>query len=237
MRRAVSCRRSCLPVPFRSAFGRRIFRTSKSAPSRSRPGVAVLFGNGGNIGVSYGADGTFIVDDQFAPLTGKIQAAIGGLGASPVKYLVNTHWHFSHAGGNENFGAAGALIFAQENVRTRLLAGGNCRRERLRRRRRRKRRRSSLRPQRDLPPQRRHDRCDPHRRRAHRWRQRNLLAQGQCAAHRRHDDAGGGFPFVDLSSGGNALHLIVSLDQLIAMTDNETVIIPGHGPLHAAAAI
>src|SRR5690606_8696402 len=55
-----------------------------------RPGVAVLFGNGGNIGVSHGEDGTLIVDDQFAPLVPKIQAAIAGLGASPVKYLVNT---------------------------------------------------------------------------------------------------------------------------------------------------
>src|SRR6187549_1276722 len=61
-----------------------------------RPGVAVLFGNGGNIGVSYGTDGTLIVDDQFAPLTQKIQGSIRGLGASPVKFLVNTQWHFDH---------------------------------------------------------------------------------------------------------------------------------------------
>jgi cyclase len=85
-----------------------------------RPGVAVLFGNGGNIGVSHGPDGTLIVDDQFAPLVPKIQAAIAGLGASPVKFLVNTHWHFDHAGGNETFGKAGATIFASENVRKRL---------------------------------------------------------------------------------------------------------------------
>ena len=89
-----------------------------------KPGVAVLFGNGGNIGVSYGEDGTFIVDDQFAPLAPKIQAAIAGLGASPVKYLVNTHWHFDHAGGNEPFGNAGAIIVAQSRVRDRLAAGG-----------------------------------------------------------------------------------------------------------------
>ena len=91
-----------------------------------RPGVAVLFGNGGNIGVSYGADGTLIVDDQFAPLVPKIQAAIAGLGASPVKFLVNTHWHFDHAGGNEPFGKAGAIIVAQENVRARLITGGTA---------------------------------------------------------------------------------------------------------------
>src|SRR6185436_10272181 len=89
-----------------------------------KPGVAVLFGNGGNIGVSYGEDGTLIVDDQFLPLTAKIQAAIAGLGGTPAKYLVNTHWHFDHAGGNENFGNAGTIIFAQDRVRTRLQAGG-----------------------------------------------------------------------------------------------------------------
>src|SRR6186713_2945622 len=89
-----------------------------------RPGVAVLFGNGGNIGVSHGGDGTLVVDDQFAPLTQKIQGAIGGLGASPVRFLANTHWHFDHAGGNENFGKAGALIVAQTRVRDRLAAGG-----------------------------------------------------------------------------------------------------------------
>ena len=89
-----------------------------------KPGVAVLYGNGGNIGVSYGEDGTILVDDQFAPLTGKIQAAVAGLGASPTRFLINTHWHFDHAGGNEPFGKAGAIIVAQTSVRDRLAAGG-----------------------------------------------------------------------------------------------------------------
>ena len=87
------------------------------------PGVAVLFGQGGNIGVSYGGDGTVLVDDQFAPLTPAIQAAVAELGAAPVKYLINTHWHYDHTGGNENFGKAGALILAHDNVRIRMAAG------------------------------------------------------------------------------------------------------------------
>ena len=66
------------------------------------PGVAVLFGAGGNIGLSYGEDGSVLIDDQFAPLTDKIVAAVAAIGAKPVKYLVNTHWHFDHSGGNEN---------------------------------------------------------------------------------------------------------------------------------------
>ena len=93
-------------------------------PQILAPGVAVLFGAGGNIGVSYGPDGTVLIDDQFAALNAKIVAAVAALGASPVRYVLNTHWHFDHAGGNEPLGAAGATIFAHDNVRLRLLKGG-----------------------------------------------------------------------------------------------------------------
>src|SRR5687768_6160597 len=81
------------------------------------PGVAVLFGAGGNIGLSYGEDGNVIVDDQYAPLTPKILAAIATLDPDPVRFVINTHWHGDHSGGNENFGRAGAVILAQDNVR------------------------------------------------------------------------------------------------------------------------
>jgi cyclase len=84
------------------------------------PGIAVLFGRGGNIGVSHGEDGTVLIDDQFAPLTERIQSAVAGLGADPVRFLINTHWHGDHTGGNENFGEAGALIMAHDNVRVRM---------------------------------------------------------------------------------------------------------------------
>ena len=200
-----------------------------------RPGVSVLFGNGGNIGVSHGADGTLIVDDQFAPLVPKIQAAIAGLGASPVKYLVNTHWHFDHAGGNEPFGRAGAIIVAQTRVRDRLAAGGlvagNA---------------SPPAPKEALPVvtydrgmtfHLNGDTIDVvHTGGGHTdgdsviyWRKANVLHTGDMMMK------GAGFPFVDLSSGGNVQHLIVSLDQMIAMTDADTVVIPGHGPLATRA--
>jgi cyclase len=80
----------------------------------------MLQGSGGNIGVSIGDDGTFIVDDQFAPLTDKIVAAIDELTDDPVQFVVNTHWHYDHTDGNENFGRAGALIIAHENSRVRM---------------------------------------------------------------------------------------------------------------------
>src|SRR4028119_1926806 len=87
---------------------------------RIAPGVAVLFGAGGNIGLSYGEDGNIIVDDQFAPLTDKIAAAVATLDPDPVRFVINTHWHFDHTGGNENFGKRGAVIIAHDNVRARM---------------------------------------------------------------------------------------------------------------------
>lgn len=82
--------------------------------------IYMLVGSGGNIAVSVGDDGTFIVDDQFAPLTDKIVAAIAGLTDDPVDFVINTHWHFDHTGGNENFGGAGAVIVSHENSRRRM---------------------------------------------------------------------------------------------------------------------
>lgn len=196
-----------------------------------RPGVAVLFGNGGNIGVSYGEDGTLIVDDQFAPLVPKIQAAIAGLGASPVRFLVNTHWHFDHAGGNEPFGKAGAIIVAQTRVRDRLAAGGAVAGND-----------SDPAPKEALPIvtydhalsfHLNGDTIDLiHTGGGHTdgdtavyWRKVNVLHTGDIMMHQA------GFPFIDLSSGGNVRHLLTSLDQMIAMTNADTVVIPGHGPL------
>lgn len=85
-----------------------------------RDGIYMLQGSGGNIGVSIGDDGTMIVDDQFAPLTGKISAAIAELTEQPVNFVVNSHFHYDHTDGNTNFGRAGAYIVAQDNARRRM---------------------------------------------------------------------------------------------------------------------
>jgi glyoxylase-like metal-dependent hydrolase (beta-lactamase superfamily II) len=82
--------------------------------------IYMLQGSGGNIGLSIGDDATIIVDDQFAPLTQKIQAAIAALTRMPVDFVINTHWHYDHSDGNTNFGRAGATIVAHENARTRM---------------------------------------------------------------------------------------------------------------------
>ncbi len=81
----------------------------------------VLFGAGGNIAVLIGSEGTVMIDNQFAPLSEKIQAAILELTPQPVQYVINTHWHGDHTGGNANFAEQGATIIAHENVRIIIL--------------------------------------------------------------------------------------------------------------------
>jgi len=88
--------------------------------------VYMLEGLGGNIGASVGDDGIVIVDDEFLPLADKIEAALKGITDKPVKFVLNTHWHGDHTGGNPHFGEK-APIIAQENVRKRLAEGGKTR--------------------------------------------------------------------------------------------------------------
>src|SRR5207302_9165587 len=85
-------------------------------------GVYMLQGAGGNIGASVGDDGIVMIDDQFAPLAPKIQAALKGIADKPVRFIINTHYHGDHTGGNPDFSKLGTII-AQENVRKRLDAG------------------------------------------------------------------------------------------------------------------
>lgn len=98
-------------------------RSFDSVVVRSQPagrGVHMLTGSGGNIALAVGEDFAFLVDDQFAPLTAKILAVVRGVTDKPVRFLVNTHWHGDHAGGNENMAQAGVILVAHDNVRTRM---------------------------------------------------------------------------------------------------------------------
>ncbi len=204
------------------------------------PGVAVLFGQGGNIGVSYGPDGTILIDDQFAPLTSKIQAAVAALGATPVKFLINTHWHGDHTGGNENLGNAGAIIMAHDNVRARLAAGGTSGAGT-----------SGARaipqaPPVSLPVVTYHDGLSLHlngdevrtihMRDAHTdgdsvvyWKKANVVHMGDLFMTQ------GSMPYVDLGSGGNVRGFVAAADKVLAMTNADTKIIPGHGPMATRA--
>lgn len=199
------------------------------------PGVAVLFGAGGNIGVSFGEDGTVLIDDQYAPLTGKIQAAVAALGATPVKFLVNTHWHGDHSGGNENLGKAGAVIMAHDNVRVRMAAGGNVA--------------GGATPpaaKAALPVITYADglklhlngedirivHVDP----AHtdgdsfvHWTQANVIHMGDLFMKQI------SFPFVDVGSGGDVRGFVAAADAVLAIANDQTKIIPGHGAIATKA--
>src|SRR5690606_32676903 len=83
-------------------------------------GLFMLIGSGGNIVLSTGPDGSVLVDTQFAPLNEKIRAAVRAAGGGDIKFVVNTHWHSDHVGGNEPLGEAGAVIIAHNNVRARM---------------------------------------------------------------------------------------------------------------------
>ncbi|HYS56646.1 MAG TPA: MBL fold metallo-hydrolase, partial [Burkholderiales bacterium] len=110
------------------AFGahaqQRNFDAVQIKTTQVAPGIYMLEGEGGNIGVSAGEDGVFLIDDQFAPLTPKIVAAVKAISEKPVRFLMNTHWHGDHVGGNENLGKAGVVIIAHDNVYKRMSVGG-----------------------------------------------------------------------------------------------------------------
>ena len=200
------------------------------------PGVAVLFGAGGNIGVSYGADATVTIDDQFAPLSGRIEAAIAGLEASPVEFVVNTHWHGDHTGGNEHFGNTGATILAHDNVRVRMSRPHT---------------RSSgtvidPSPPAALPVVTYERGVTLHLNGdtidiiatggGHTdgdsiivWREKNVVHMGDLYFNWM------GWPFIDTLSGGNIRALLLSLDTALLMMDEETQVIPGHGEMSTKA--
>jgi cyclase len=224
---------SALATP---AFAQQDFSKVEIKAEQLAPGVAVLFGAGGNIGVSYGPDGTVLIDDQFAPLTPKIQAAVAALGATPVKFLINTHWHGDHSGGNENFGKAGALILAHDNVRIRLAMGGVSGAGT-----------SGARPITAGPnaalPVVTYDKglklhLNGDEVRAiylhggHTdgdsiivWQKANVVHMGDLFMNKV------SLPYLDLKSGASAGNLLASIEGALKLTNAQTKIIPGHGPV------
>lgn len=194
------------------------------------PGVHMLTGAGGNMALSVGDDAVFLVDDQFAPLTPRILAAIARLTPRPVRFVVNTHWHFDHTGGNENIGKEGALIVAHDNVRRRMSAGGFI---------------AAI--NRQEPPAPRgalpvvtfdggvtfHINGDslvvthvPH---AHTDGDALVFFAKSNVLHAGDTFLSAGLPFVDLSSGGSIDGIIATAERIHALADDRTRIIPGHG--------
>ena len=190
--------------------------------------VFMLKGQGGNIGLFIGDDAVFMIDDQFAPLTPKILEAIKKITPKPVNYLMNTHWHGDHTGGNLNMQKEGALILAHKNVRKRMSVNQIVRG---------KAKKAS--PKEALPvitfteDMMMHINNDDiyvsHIHKAHTdgdalvyFTQNNILHTGDAYFQ-------GKFPYIDLSSGGSINGYIDGIQKMIVLANDETKIIPGHG--------
>jgi cyclase len=183
--------------------------------------VYMLVGSGGNIGVSAGEDGVFIIDDQFAQLTPKIVTAIKAISDKPFQFLVNTHYHGDHTGGNENMAKQGVKIIAHENVRKRLMDGESSKDA--------------------LPIITFNDRVNVHMNgedvnvhhveHAHTdgdailyFTQSNVLHTGDTYFRNR-------YPYIDLKSGGSIDGYIKAVKKGLTLINDDTKIIPGHGEI------
>ena len=191
---------------------------------------------GGNITASVGADGVLLVDNQFAPLADKIGAALKGVGADkPVRYVINTHYHYDHTGGNLPFAQAGATLIAQDNLRTRLITGGTAgnggsiTREI-----------KSVEP--GALPQVTFDQVLTvhlngedvrvvHYPNAHTdgdsivyFPQANAVAMGDIYVRY-------GFPFIDINAGGTVQGMIAACEDVLRRAHPDVKIVPGHGEL------
>tara|TARA_B100001245_G_scaffold116934_1_gene85840 strand:+ start:1610 stop:2506 length:897 start_codon:yes stop_codon:yes gene_type:complete len=223
-----------LPLQFLNVVAAQDFDNIEITATQVTDSIYMLQGSGGNIGVSVGDDGTFIIDDQFAPLTDKISAAIGELTDQPVDFVVNTHFHFDHSDGNENFGRAGAYIVAQDNSRKRMevdhVVNGRPQ------------------PAYDEVGQPKITFFDTmrfyfnghtidliHTGIGHTdgdaqiyFREANVIHTGDMFVRY-------GLPFIDQPNGGSTDGMIDALWNIAGIIDDETIIIPGHGQLSSRA--
>jgi cyclase len=201
-------------------------------PTKLADGLYMLTGAGGNMGLSVGDDAVFLVDDQYAPLTERIKAAIAAITDKPVRFVLNTHWHFDHTGGNENLGQAGALIVAHDNVRKRMSVEQFIKDFDMK---------VPASPKVALPIITFSETTTFHLNGeeiqavhvppAHtdgdslvHYRKANVVHMGDTFFN-------GSYPFFDMSSGGSVEGMIGAAEKALSLSNATTKIIPGHGPL------
>jgi cyclase len=195
--------------------------------------IYMLEGSGGNIGVSVGEDGIVIVDDQFAPLAPKIKDALKGITDKPLKFVLNTHFHGDHTGGNPEFGKE-ATIIAHDNVRKRLQAGTKVMD-------------NETKPadKTALPVITFNERASVHINgeeiravhfpRGHTDGDSVIFFEQSNVIHMGDDFVTYGFPFIDVANGGSLSGMIAGIEQVLKLAKEDVKIIPGHGPISGRA--
>ena len=195
-------------------------------------GVYMFQGRGGNIGVSVGEDGVVLIDDQYAPVTDKIRQAVGRVSDQVIRFVLNTHWHGDHTGGNENFGKAGVLIVAHDNVRERMSVEHFIERWD---------RTIPASPEEALPVVTFTDAVTFHLNdeEIHAFHVSSAHTDGDSIIHFRRANVlhmgdvyfNGTYPYIDVYSGGSIDGMIAAVDGVLELVGPQTKIIPGHGPL------
>jgi glyoxylase-like metal-dependent hydrolase (beta-lactamase superfamily II) len=194
--------------------------------------IYMLTGQGGNIGLALDDEYTLMIDDQFANLSDAIKAKIATLSDKPIAYLLNTHFHYDHTGGNENFSDAVGVIVAHENVRTRLAHGTIIKAFG---------KQTEAYPESALPALTFNDQLTIHQAGeeiqlihfagAHTDGDAVVLFKTSNVIHTGDLYFSGFYPFIDTSNGGSVHGYIKAMEGLLELADDETKIIPGHGPL------
>lgn len=203
-----------------------------------RPGLHVISGDGGNVAVWHGPDGTVVVDDGVAPLAPRLLAAVENIAPGPVRFVISTHWHPDHTGGNEHFGGSGSLLVAHDNVRARMSDPQTIAAYDLE---------VPAAPAGALPVVTFDDSLSLHLNgdrltalhveAAHSdgdvlvwWDEANVVHVGDLYY-------AGTYPFIDLASGGSLAGFVAALETVLSRADSRTIVIPGHGPVSTRAGL
>ena len=200
--------------------------------------VAMLEGAGGNIGVSAGDDGVFIIDDEFKELAPKIKSAIAALSKKPLRYIFNTHWHGDHTGANEPMASSGAVIVAHDNVRKRLSTDQVVEAFHMK---------APAQPEKALPVITFSQDVTFHLNgdEVHVFHVERAHTDGDAVIHFKKANVvhcgdvfiNGAYPVIDYSTGGTVDGTLAAQEKLLSMIDADTKLIPGHGPVGDKAAL
>ncbi|KPM31856.1 Secreted hydrolase [Croceitalea dokdonensis DOKDO 023] len=215
-----------------TSYGQRDWEKVEITSEQLSEHIYVLFGSGGNIGLAIGEETAYVIDDQFGPLTDKILAHITSLTDKPVKWVLNTHWHGDHTGGNANMANQGATIIAHENVRKRMAAEQDRGGGRI----------VEPSPKEALPVITFNDKLTLHLDNGndmHAMHVNDAHTDGDAYYYFPEDNVihmgdnffVGRYPYIDLNSGGDIDGLISNISMTLGIIDDKTKIIPGHGPV------